>query len=43
MLHGRKRIDSTGPMRLASTWRALALLLLSAVAVGMLIVWGNYS
>jgi len=43
MLHGRKQIESADPMRLASTWRALALLLLSAVAVGMLIVWGNYS
>lgn len=43
MLHGRKRIESASSTRLASTWRALALLLLSAVAVGMLIVWGSDS
>jgi cytochrome b len=41
MWHGRKRIDGMRPMTVVSVWRALALLLLSAVAVTMLIVWGS--
>jgi len=39
--HGRKRIDGTRSMTLVSAWRALALLLLSSVAVALLIVWGS--
>jgi len=41
MWHGRKRIDGTRSMALVSAWRALALLLLSSVAVALLIVWGS--
>ncbi len=41
MWHGRKRIDGARPMALVPVWRALALLLLSSVAVATLIVWGS--
>ena len=41
MLHGRKRIDGMRSTRVASVWRALVLLLLSAIAVAALIVWGD--
>jgi len=43
MLHGRGRDDRANPIRVVSAWRALALLILSAVAVGMLIVWSGYA
>jgi len=41
MLHGRGRSDAANPMRVISAWRALVLLVLSAVAVGLLIAWGG--
>lgn len=41
MWHGRKPIDGARPMASVSVWRALALLVLSSVAVAMLIVWGS--
>jgi len=41
MWHGRKRIDGTRSTALVSAWRALALLMLSSVAVALLIVWGS--
>lgn len=41
MWHGRKRIDGARSMALIPVWRALALLLLSSVAVAALIVWGS--
>lgn len=41
MLHGRGRIDAVNPMRVISAWRALLLLALSAVAVGILIFWSG--
>jgi cytochrome b len=41
MLHGRAQDGVANPMRVVSAWRALALLILSAVAVGMLIAWGG--
>jgi hypothetical protein len=41
MLHGRGEGDSTNPIRVVSAWRALALLIVSAVAVGLLIAWGG--
>jgi hypothetical protein len=41
MLHGRARSDVANPTRVISAWRALALLVLSAVAVGILIFWGG--
>jgi cytochrome b len=41
MLHGRGRSDAVNPMRVTSAWRALLLLALSAVAVGILIFWSG--
>jgi cytochrome b len=42
MLHGRKRVDEdASPARVVSTWRALVLLVLSAVAVGILAAFGG--
>jgi hypothetical protein len=41
MLHGRKRIEATTPLRGASAWIALALLAASAVAVWALVAWGE--
>jgi cytochrome b len=41
MVHGRKRIEVTAPMRAASPWIALALLAVSALAVWALVAWGE--
>jgi hypothetical protein len=41
MLHGRGPGDGTNPIRIVSAWRALALMMLSAVVVGLLIVWAG--
>jgi cytochrome b len=41
MLHGRAPIDGAKSMPVVSMWRALALLVLSAAAVGMLVFWGG--
>jgi len=43
MLHGRGQSAGADPIRVVSVWRALALLILSAVAIGMLIVWSGYA
>ena len=41
MVHGRKRIAITAPMRTGSIWIALALLAASGVAVWALVAWGE--
>jgi hypothetical protein len=41
MLHGHKRIEVAMPMRAASLWIALALLAASALAVWVLVAWGE--
>lgn len=41
MLHGQARFDSSRPLRFASSWRALALLLLSVAVVCGLLAWGG--
>lgn len=41
MVHGRKRVDLVAPMRTASLWIALVLLIASAVAVWALVAWGE--
>jgi cytochrome b len=41
MLHGRKRIEATEPLRPRSIWIALALFAASAIAVWALIAWGE--
>jgi len=41
MVHGRKRIEIAEPMRAASLWIALALLIASAVAVWAVVAWGE--
>ena len=41
MLHGRKRIEVTAPVRTGSIWIALALLAACAVVVWALVVWGE--
>jgi cytochrome b len=41
MVHGKKRIEVTTPIRPASVWIALVLLAASAVAVWALVAWGE--
>lgn len=41
MVHGRKRVAVTAPMRAASAWIALALLIASAVIVWAAVAWGE--
>ena len=41
MVHGRKRIAVTMPIRAASLWVALALLIASELAVWALVAWGE--
>lgn len=43
MWHGRRRIDGAEPMPVASLGRALALLIVSVAAVGLLVIWGGDS
>ena len=43
MWHGRRTIEGAAPMRAASLGRALALLIVSVVAVGLLVIWGGDS
>jgi cytochrome b len=41
MVHGRRDVVASANVRIVSTWRAFALLLLSAIAVGLVVAWGN--
>jgi cytochrome b len=41
MLHGRTARDPGRQIRVAPLWRALVLLLLSSLAVGLLVAWGE--
>jgi hypothetical protein len=41
MVHGRKRIEVTTPLRAASIWIALVLLAASALAVWAVVAWGE--
>lgn len=43
MLHGRKRVATATPPQTASDVRAIVLLVLSAIAIGLLIAWGGDS
>ena len=43
MLHGRRSGDGSAPMRVVSAWRALAFLILSAVTVAIVVIWGGYA
>ena len=43
MWHGQRSIEGAAPMRVASPWRALALMIVSAAAVGLLVLWGGDS
>ena len=43
MLHGRGPGDGSEPMRIASAWRAMALLVVSAIVVALVVIWGGYA
>ena len=43
MWHGRRTIEEAAPMGVAPLGRALALLIVSVVAVGLLVIWGGDS
>jgi len=43
MLHGRGPGDGSEPMRIASVGRAIVLLVVSAIVVALVVIWGGYA